>query len=209
MADDLRAPRTGWFWLTVLRTISETCRVCDAVMDTLKKITPSRFSTLPTLCWTEKGILTSPQIISMLSCFSILFPAYNFCYWQSSERTLSITTKKWPRHCLSTFLSNISRKIPWFKHFGAALYRASPTFDYILLLAGPAGWCCDWCHGPSARGPGLNSPWQPKSTLLRCPSARYGIPTSCRDAALKRCSTDCLEKNSAPFIHLSDTAPLR
>lgn len=24
-----------------------------------------------------------------------------------------------------------------------------------------------------------------KSTLLRCPSTRYGIPSSCRDAALK------------------------
>lgn len=71
MADDLPAPRPGWFSLTVLSTVHETCRMCDVVMDTLKKITPSRFSTLPTLCWTEKGILTSPRIISKPSCFSI------------------------------------------------------------------------------------------------------------------------------------------
>lgn len=159
-------------------------------MDTLKKVPPSRFSTLPTLCWTEKGILTSPHIISMLPCFSI-WGSYFF------QHTIFVTGKPvrehclLPRemtHCLSTFLSNVSRKIPWFKLFGAALYRASPTFDHILLLAGPAGWCCDWCHSPSARGPGLNSPWQPKSTLLRCPSARF--PSSYGDAALKRCSSD-------------------
>lgn len=69
LADDLQAPRPGWFSLTVLCTVSETCRVCDAVMDTLKKITPSKFSTLPTLCQTEKGICTSPRIILKLSCF--------------------------------------------------------------------------------------------------------------------------------------------
>lgn len=34
-ADDLWALTTGWFGLTVRRTVSETCRVCDAVMDTL------------------------------------------------------------------------------------------------------------------------------------------------------------------------------
>lgn len=41
-------------------------------------VTPSRFSTLPTLCWTEKGILTSPHIISKPPCFPIwgsYFPA--------------------------------------------------------------------------------------------------------------------------------------
>lgn len=54
---------------------------------------------------------------------------------------------------------HLKRKKPSFKHFVAAPYRASPTLDPILLLAGPAGWCCVWCHGPSARGPGLNFPW--------------------------------------------------
>lgn len=37
MADDLPAPRPGWFSLTVLYTVHETCRMCDVVMDTLKK----------------------------------------------------------------------------------------------------------------------------------------------------------------------------
>lgn len=187
MADDLPAPRPGWFSLTVLSTVHETCRMCDVVMDTLKKITPSRFSTLPTLCWTEKGILTSPHIISKPSCFSIwgsyIFQhPFFFCYWQSGERTLSVPAEKWPKHSLHAFLSNISRerkkKTPSFKHFVAAPYRASPTLDHILLLAGPAGWCGAWCHGPSARGPGLNFPWQLKSALLRCPL----------ESQLQRCS---------------------
>lgn len=76
------------------------------------------------------------------------------------------------------------KNILWFEHFGAALYRASPSFNHILFLAEPAGWCCDWCHSTSARRPRLNSPWQPKSTLLRCPSARLGIPFSCREMQL-------------------------
>lgn len=80
-----------------------------------KKITPSRLSTLPTLCWTQKGILTSPYIISKLSCFPIwgsFFPAsfFFFCYWQSSERPLSATAEKWPKRSLRVFLSNISRE---------------------------------------------------------------------------------------------------
>lgn len=84
MADDLPAPRPGCFLLTVLYTVHETCRMCDVVMDTLKKITPYRLSTLPTLCWTEKGILKSPHIISKLSCFPIwgsYFPASFFFFF--------------------------------------------------------------------------------------------------------------------------------
>lgn len=85
-------------------------------MDTLKKVTPSRFSTLPTLCWTEKGILTSPHIISTLSCFSIwggcFFPTYNSRCWQSSERTLSVAAEERPKLCLVTFLSNIFETNP-------------------------------------------------------------------------------------------------
>lgn len=83
MADDLPALRPGWFSLTVLFTVHETCRMCDVVMDALKKITPSRLSTLPALFWTEKGILTSPHIISKLSCFPIwgsYFPASFFFF---------------------------------------------------------------------------------------------------------------------------------
>lgn len=114
MAHGLPAPQPGWFSLTVLYTVHETCRMCDVVMDTLKKISPSRLSTLPTLCWTEKGILTSPHIISKLSCFPIwgsYFPAsFFFCYWQSSERTLSATAEKWPKRSRRVFLSNISRE---------------------------------------------------------------------------------------------------
>lgn len=62
-------------------------------MDTLKKITPSRFSTLPTLCWTEKGILTSPRIISVLSCFSI-WGSYFF------QHTIFVTGNPVREHCL-------------------------------------------------------------------------------------------------------------
>lgn len=62
-------------------------------MDTLKKITPSRFSTLPTLCWTEKGILTSPRIISMLSCCSIR-GSYFF------QHTIFVTGNPVREHCL-------------------------------------------------------------------------------------------------------------
>lgn len=62
-------------------------------MDTLKKITPSRFSTLPTLCWTEKGILTSPRIISMVSCFSI-WGSYIF------QNTIFVTGNPVREHCL-------------------------------------------------------------------------------------------------------------
>lgn len=62
-------------------------------MDTLKKITPSRFSTQPTLCWTEKGILTSPRIISMLSCCSIRV-SYFF------QHTIFVTGNPVREHCL-------------------------------------------------------------------------------------------------------------
>lgn len=37
MAADLPAPQPGWFLLTVLYAVHETCRMCDVVMDTLKK----------------------------------------------------------------------------------------------------------------------------------------------------------------------------
>lgn len=93
LADDLQAPGTGCFWLTVLCTVSETCRVCDAVMDTLKKITPSRFSTLPTLCWKEKGILTSPRITSKRSCLSI-WGSYIF------QHTIFVAGNPVREHCL-------------------------------------------------------------------------------------------------------------
>lgn len=62
-------------------------------MDTLKKITPSRLSTLPTLCWTEKGILTSPRITSKLSCFSIR-GSYIF------QHTIFVTGNPVREHCL-------------------------------------------------------------------------------------------------------------
>lgn len=93
-------------------------------MDTLKEVTPSRFSTLPTLCWTEKGILTSPHIISTLSCFSIwggcFFPTLQFlllaiqrenvvCYRQRNEPSTVLL------HFFQTFF--FSRQIRWFEHF--------------------------------------------------------------------------------------------
>lgn len=37
VAEDLPAPQPGWFSLTVLYAVHETCRMCDVVMDTLKK----------------------------------------------------------------------------------------------------------------------------------------------------------------------------
>lgn len=185
MAHGLSAPQPGWFSLTVLYTVHETCRMCDVVMDTLKKISPSRLSTLPTLCWTEKGILTSPHIISKLSCFPIwgsYFPAsfFFFVIGNPARELCLLLPRNDPSAVAAYFFQTFQerKKKPSFKHFVAAPYRASPTLDHILLLAGPAGWCCVWCHGPSARGPGLNFPWQLKSALLRCPS----------DSRLQRCS---------------------
>lgn len=46
----------------------------------------------------------------LLNTRQLHFPMYSFSYWQSRERTLSVTTAKWPEHCLVTFLSNISEK---------------------------------------------------------------------------------------------------
>lgn len=91
-----------------------------------------------------------------------------YCREMTETQSLRISFKHFKR----------KKKTPSFKHFVAAPYRASPTLDHILLLAGPAGWCCVWCHGPSARGPGLNFPWQLKSALLRCPL----------ESQLQRCS---------------------
>lgn len=148
LADDLQAPGTGCFWLTVPCTVSETCRVCDAVMDTLKKITPSRFSTLPTLCWKEKGIRTSPRITSKRSCLSMRqlhFPTYNFCCWRSSERTLSVTAEKWPKHRLCTFLSNISRKKnPSLKHFSVAVSVPCQAHIWPYIVVGWSGRVVLW-----------------------------------------------------------------
>lgn len=58
------------------------------------------------------------------------------------------------------------------------MYRASSTFESILLLAGPAESCWDWCHGPPARSllaqfP-LTAKIHPAEVLV------LFIPTSCR-----------------------------
>lgn len=189
MADDLPAPRPGWFSLTVLYTVHETCRMCDVVMDTLKKNhTIQAFHTAHIVLDRETNSNVTSHYIkafvlpNMRQLFSsILFSFFflflllaiqreNFvCYCREMTQAQS--------PCIS-FKHFKRKKKPSFKHFVAAPYRASPTLDHILLLAEPAGWCCVWCHGPSARGPGLNFPWQLKSALLRCPS----------DSRLQRCS---------------------
>lgn len=102
------------FWLTVPCTVSESDRACDAVMDTLKKITPCRFSTLPTLCWTETGALTSPHMTSKLSRGSYIFQYTIFLFlfffffvtinpeWEHCPLT--------PKYRLFAFLLNTSRE---------------------------------------------------------------------------------------------------
>lgn len=185
-------PERAGFDLTVLCTISETCRVCDAVMDTLKKVTPSRFSTLPTLCWTEKGILTSPRIISMLSCFSI-WGSYIF------QRTIFGAGNPAREHCLLPPRNDPSTVSAHFFQTFQEISRDLNISVRLCIVPVPhlTIYCC-WLDqqggvviGVTVLKPeptGLDSLWQPKSTLLRCPSARF--PSSYRDAALKRCGSE-------------------
>lgn len=101
-------------------------------MDTVKQVTPCRFSTLPTLCWTDSGMLASPRITSRLSCVAVR-GSYIFRHgWKSSDRTVCVTADEWAERRLVTFLSNASGKC-------LRSDRAGLTLGSVLLLAGPAG----------------------------------------------------------------------
>lgn len=189
MADDLPAPRPGWFSLTVLYTVHETCRMCDVVMDTLKKNhTIQAFHTAHIVLDRETNSNVTSHYIkafvlpNMRQLFSSILFSFFFSFFVigNPARELCLLLPRNDPSAVSVYFFQTfqAKKKPSFKHFVAAPYRASPTLDHILLLAEPAGWCCVWCHGPSARGPGLNFPWQLKSALLRCPS----------DSRLQRCS---------------------
>lgn len=172
----LEPPEPACFWLTLLWTRRKACSVCDAVMDTLKKLSAARFSTLPTLCWTDREILTSPRITSKLSCLDttlLYFPVSSF----NREREHCLLL---PRNDPSTVSAHFFQTFQ-VEGVVAALCRARLALDYILLLAGAEGWCCEWCHGPSARGPGLYSVWQDRLHPAGEPFGQIWSRTNCTE----------------------------